>query len=82
MLLRGEFAESGSRVTFRAADRRCVSYLVDGASATSGPVEIRAQMMDVGRLEPTDPRVAPVAGGRDAERWPKPGEELVLFVTA
>ncbi len=80
VLLRGEFADSDSRVTFRAADEEMRVHLVDGASATSGPVEIRAQMMDIGRLESTDPRVAPVAGGRDAERWPKPGEEFVLFV--
>lgn len=81
LLLRGEFAESDTRVMFRAADQEMRVFLASGVSATSGPVEIRAQMIDVGRLEPTDPRVAPVSGDRDAERWPKPGEELVLLVT-
>ena len=81
LLLRGEFAESDTRVTFRAADQEMRVFLASGVSATSGPVEIRAQMIDVGRLEPTDPRVAPVSGDRDPERWPKPGEELVLLVT-
>ena len=81
LLLRGEFAESDTRVTFRAADQEMRVFLTSGISAMSGPVEIRAQMIDVGRLEPTDPRVAPVAGDRDAERWPKPGEELVLLVS-
>jgi hypothetical protein len=81
LLLRGEFAESDARVTFRAADQEMRVFLASGVSATSGPVEIRAQMIDIGRLEPTDPRVAPVAGDRDAERWPRPGEELVLLVS-
>jgi hypothetical protein len=81
VLLRGEFAESGTRVMFRAADQEMRAFLTDGVSASSGPVEIRAQMVDVGRLEPTDPRVAPFADGRDAERWPRPGEELILQVS-
>ena len=72
MLLRGEFAESGARVTFRAADQEMRVHLTDGASATSGPVEIRAQMMDVGRLEPRRPagtsRLSPVAATRNAGR--------------
>ncbi len=91
VLLRGEFTEADTRVTFRAADQEMRVILADGVSASSGPVEIRAQMIDVGRLEPGDARVASLAGYRgalaggdkafDAERWPKPGEELVLQVT-
>jgi hypothetical protein len=81
VLLRGEFAESDARVTFRAADTEMRVVLADGVSAETGPVEIRAAMIDIGRLDPSDPRVTPFAGDRDAERWPKPGEELVLNVT-
>jgi hypothetical protein len=85
LLLRGEFAESDTRVMFRAADHEMRVLLASGVSATSGPVEIRAQMIDVGRLEPGDARVQPFASslqigdGADT-RWPKPGEELVLMV--
>jgi Bacterial Ig-like domain len=85
LLLRGEFAESDARVMFRAADQEIRVFLASGVSATSGPVEIRAQMIDVGRLEPGDPRVQPFSGllhigdGPDP-RWPRPGEELVLVV--
>ena len=32
--------------------------LAEGVSASSGPVEIRATMIDVGRVEPGDARVA------------------------
>jgi hypothetical protein len=82
VLLRGEFAETGGRITFRAADQEMRAILNEGVSTASGDVEIRAQMIDIGRLEPSDPRVARLAGDRDAERWPKPGEELVLNVTS
>jgi hypothetical protein len=55
--------------------------LADGVPATSGPVEVRGHLVDVGRLEPNDPRLGSYPGPRDAERWPKPGEELILNVT-
>jgi hypothetical protein len=81
ILLRGEFAENGARWTFRAAEQEMRVVFAEGVTATSGAVEIRAQMMDIGRFEPGDVRAAPFVGERDAERWPKPGEELVLNVT-
>jgi hypothetical protein len=38
--------------------------------------------MDVGRLEPGDPRAGTAAEGRDADKWPRPGEEMIVRVTA
>lgn len=55
--------------------------LVNDARMLSGPVELRAQLIDVGRLQPGDPRVANL-GNRDEDRWPRPGEELVLSATS
>ena len=56
--------------------------LADGVTTlTSGEVEVRGQLIDVGRLEPGDPRAGGLGEGRDAERWPRPGEELLLRVT-
>jgi hypothetical protein len=81
VLLRGEFAESGDQVTLRAGDGEMRVILAEGVSASSGPVEVRGQLIDVGRLEPGDPRVARYPGSGDVERWPKPGEELLLNVT-
>jgi hypothetical protein len=69
-------------VTFRADGNDIRVLLADGARASSGPVEIRAQLIDVGRLEPTDPRVTPLAEGRGDAPWPRPGEELVARVTS
>ena len=81
VLLRGEFAEDGTQVTFRAADQEMRVMLGEGVSTASGPVEVRGHLIDVGRLEPTDPRLGKYPGARDTERWPKPGEELILNVT-
>jgi hypothetical protein len=79
--LQGEFAENGSRTVFRGGERDIVVMLNDQRSAT-GLVEVRGQLIDVGRLEPGDPRVAAYQGAKDPERWPRPGEELILSVTA
>lgn len=82
--LRGEFAENGPQITLRADEQDMRVALAEGVRTTGGPVEVRGQLIDVGRLEPSDPRVPPgaVAGERDAERWPRPGEELVFRVTS
>lgn len=81
VLVRGEFVEDGKRMMLRsdAADLRVV--IGEGVSAKKGPVEVRGVLIDVGRLEPADPRLTGIADGRDAERWPRPGEELVVRAT-
>ena len=81
VLLRGEFVEDGTRILLRADGGDMRVILADGVRTTTGPVELRAQLIDVGRLEPGDPRVTPVTEGRDTERWPRPGEELFIRVT-
>ena len=82
VLLRGEFAENGAQVAFRADEQEMRAILADGVMARSGAVEVRGQLIDVGRLEAGDPRLAKYPGPRDPERWPRPGEELVLNITA
>jgi hypothetical protein len=42
---------------------------------------VRGTVIDVGRLEPNDPRLGGYGEGRTADNWPKPGEELVLKIT-
>jgi hypothetical protein len=78
--LRGELSDDPQRPTLRADDID-MRVLFEGASPKSGPVEVRGTVVDVGRLEPNDPRLGGYAEGRGAENWPKPGEELVLRVT-
>lgn len=80
VVLHGELAESGRQVSLRA-DEREIPLLLNDTRTTTGLVEVRGQLLDVGRLEPGDPRVAGYDGARDPERWPRPGEDLVISVT-
>jgi hypothetical protein len=81
VLLRGELVENGRRVMLRADERELRVFLKD-VSTRSGPVEVRGQVIDVGRLTPDDPRAIGFAEGRETDQWPRPGEELILNVTA
>jgi hypothetical protein len=80
--LRGELADDGSRILLRADGSDMRVLLGDGARTAAGAVEVRAQFIDVGRLSPEDPRGTAVTEGRDSDRWPRPGEELVLQLTS
>jgi hypothetical protein len=80
VLLRGEFKEEGGRIFIESHDGNIRSILDSGVRTNSGPVEVRGQLIDMGRLEPGDPRV-PEAEQRDVTRWPRPGEELFVRVT-
>lgn len=87
VVLRGELSDSGGRVMLRSDEHELRVVLTGGGSGSEpprvvdGPVEVRGQLIDVGRLEPGDPRL-----GRDEqtgrERWPRPGEELVVNATS
>jgi Bacterial Ig-like domain len=81
VVVRGELADAGGRVTLRS-DEHEMRVLLNSAGGSgggfvSGPVELRAQLVDVGRLEPGDPRVADYIQ-TDRDGWPRPGEELFL----
>jgi hypothetical protein len=81
VLLRGEFADKGTEIALRADEQEMRALLAEGVAAASGAVEVRAQLVDVGRLEAGDPRLGRYPGPRDPERWPRPGEELFLNIT-
>ena len=80
VLLHGEFVESGGRIALRGGERD-IAVLLNGLTTASGTVEVLGHLLDVGRLEPGDPRLSRYDEGLDSERWPRPGEELVLVVT-
>jgi hypothetical protein len=80
VLLRGELAMAGARVMLRS-DEQEVRLVLNDARHLEGLVEVRAQLIDVGRLEPGDPRLSNY-GPRDEDRWPRPGEELLLSATS
>jgi hypothetical protein len=67
----------------------------DGASLTliarelprEGRLEVRGQLMDIGRIAQDDPRLIPFnlldrIRAQYQDRWPKPGEELILIVAS
>lgn len=80
VLLHGEFVESGTQIVLRGGERD-VPVILKDSTTPSGLVEVRGQLVDVGRLEPGDARVAAYAQERNFDPWPRPGEELVLTVT-
>jgi hypothetical protein len=82
VLVRGEFATEGNRLLLRADQYEVRAVLDDGVSAPKGVVDTRGLFLDVGRLEAGDPRAGKFAEGRDASTWPRPGEELILRVSA
>jgi hypothetical protein len=82
VLLHGELVESSNaRIVLRGGEREIPLILTD-AKGSGGLVEVRGQIIDIGRLEPGDPRVRAYTGLPDPERWPRPGEELVLNVSS
>ncbi len=72
--------ENGSQTVFRGGERD-ITLMMNDQRAASGIAEVRGTLLDVGRLEPADPRLSRYAAAREPERWPRPGEELVLSVT-
>jgi hypothetical protein len=80
VVLRGELAETAARLMLRS-DANEIRILLDDASRPDGLVEVRGQMLDVGRLQPGDPRLARYER-LDEERWPAPGEELLVSATS
>ncbi len=91
VLLRGEFtdevgaespAKAADAVALRSGDQELRVVLDDGVRTSRGPVEVRGYVVDVGRLNPDDPRLGPYAQARDQSSWPKPGEVLFLRATA
>jgi len=78
--LRGELTDDPRRPMLRSDDME-MRVIFEGASPKSGPVEVRGTVIDVGRLDATDPRLSGYGEGRTGESWPKPGEELVLKIT-
>ncbi len=81
VLVRGELAEAGQRIALRANDTEIRLRLDGNVTPSSGPVEVRGQLIDIGRLESGDPRAGNFAEGRESTSWPRPGEELVLQVS-
>jgi hypothetical protein len=78
VLVRGEFATEGNRMVLRADEHEMRVFLDQGVNTPSGVVDARGLFLDVGRLEAGDPRAGAFNDGRDPDKWPRPGEELIV----
>ena len=80
VLVHGEIVESGSRFVLRGGESE-IPLMLNDAKSTSGLVEVRGQLIDIGRLEPGDARLRTYSDAPQPDQWPRPGEELILSVT-
>lgn len=81
VLLRGEFATEGTRMLLRADEHEVRVLLDEGVKTPNGVIDARGLFLDVGRLEAGDPRAGSFNDGRDADKWPRPGEELIVRIS-
>ena len=72
---------AGKRLALRSGDSE-MQVILNDVNPLDGPVEVRGQLLDVGRLTAADPRLGRYENKPDPEHWPMPGEELVLSVTS
>jgi hypothetical protein len=79
VVLRGEFVEHESQIVLRSdlSDLK----LLNPSQARKGAVEVRGQVIDLGRLEPDDARLGDYVKRRGIDQWPRPGMELLLNIT-
>jgi hypothetical protein len=80
--VKGETPEAALLVNDEATIR-----LITRELPREGKVEARGQFLDIGRISQDDPRLIPFNLGDRVramypERWPRPGEELVLMLTS
>ena len=76
-----DVSATGKRIALRSGDTE-MQVILNDVNPMDGPVEVRGQLIDVGRLTAADPRLGRYDNKPDPEHWPMPGEELVLSVTS
>ncbi len=86
VLVVGELKGQVERATIGTEDEGTVKVVVR-EMPREGKVEARGQFLDIGRMSQDDPRLIPfnlLERIRSAyqDRWPKPGEELILLLSS
>lgn len=79
VLVRGEFIEEKGELVLRADSVHL--HLLNPSLATGKLVEVRGQIIDVGKLDRTDGRLGSYAERFMNAEWPRPGMELALNIT-
>jgi len=81
VVVRGVIVRGDARTTLRTDESEIGLLLPPDVRAADGDVELRGTFLDVGKLEPGDPRLVGYARPPGDDHWPKPGDELVLRAT-
>ena len=86
ILLRAELRQDGSRATLAAGEHTIPAFVASGVSS-SGDLELRGELWDLGRMQPDDFRLSgkdlrSLVGVDSTAGWPRPGEVLVVNVTS
>jgi hypothetical protein len=76
-----DVSATGTRLALRSGESE-MQVILNDVNPAEGPVEVRGQLLDVGRLTAADPRLGRYDNKPDPEHWPMPGEELVLSLTS
>lgn len=82
----GEVKGEGERVTL-TADDASIKLIARENPDAGKRVEIRGQVLDIGRVAQDDPRLIPFnlldrTRATYPDRWPRPGEEVLLMVSS
>jgi Bacterial Ig-like domain len=86
VLVRVEIDRTEKRVLLVDGDDRLPALVSEGVGG-SGAQEVRGEVWDIGRMRADDPKLTgrdlrPYLGDDPAAAWPKPGELVVVNVTA
>jgi hypothetical protein len=80
VLVRGTFTERSGQLVLQAG--MFEMDLLNPEQARGGAVEVRAVVIDVGRIERDHPRVRTYVDRRGNREWPRPGAEVVLDISS
>jgi hypothetical protein len=84
VLLRGEIRDAESKPVV-AASEETLRLVTRETVPSGGMYDVRGEVIDVGRLNPDDPRLSGIdlraVGVDPAERWPRQGEVVLLRAT-
>ena len=86
VVVRGTLATRDQAVLVSPTVDRAIPLIFKGPSPPDGPVELRGNFWDVGRLQREDPRIQTLGLSQllkayDEGEWPRPGQVVAIVVT-
>jgi Big-like domain-containing protein len=86
VVVRGTLSTRDQAVLVSPMVDRAIPLIFKGPSPPDGPVELRGNFWDVGRLQREDPRIQTLGLNQllktsDEGEWPRPGQVVALVVT-